>query len=212
MYRPSLFREDRPDVLAGLIADHPLGLLIRGGASGPIADAVPFLLRGDAIAGARLVAHVARANPLVAEVGEAEPVLVVFQGPQAYVSPAWYATKAETGKVVPTWNYAVVQVHGRLHLRDDPAFVAAQIAELTDAHEGRRAEPWAVADAPADFVAAQMRGIVGVEIEITAIDGKWKTSGNRTAADRAGVVDGLRREGGDVARAMADLVAATDRG
>jgi transcriptional regulator len=133
--------------------------------------------------------------------------LVVFQGPEAYITPSWYAVKAETGKVVPTWNYAVVQVHGRLRVIEDQDWLRVQIEALTRSQEDQRERGWQVSDAPASYVEAQIKGIVGIEIAITRIEGKWKVSQNRPERDRTGVVAGLR-EGGDEARqAMADLVA-----
>lgn len=204
MYQPPAFREDRPEVLHALIRAHPLGTLVTGGPDGLTANLVPFLL-SETEAGPVLRAHLARANPQVAALREAGEALVIFQGPEAYVTPSWYASKAEHGKVVPTWNYAVVQVAGVPEVIDAPEWLAAQIAALTEAQEAGRAEPWAVADAPAPFVAAQIRGIVGVEIPATRIEGKWKMSQNRTEADRLGVARGLR-ESGD-ASGVADLVA-----
>jgi transcriptional regulator len=193
MYRVPAFMEDRQDVLHGLIRSHPLGLLITAGSAGLIANPIPFQLVEDGGHGT-LRAHLSRANPQLADIDGAD-CLVVFQGPQAYVSPAWYVTKQETGKVVPTWNYMVVQAHGRGRRIEDPAWLRAQIEALTGAHEAGAAEPWAVDDAPADFIAAQIRGIVGVEIPVTQLDGKWKLSQNRSAADRAGVVEGLKAAG-----------------
>ncbi len=131
----------------------------------------------------------------------------MFQGADAYVTPAWYATKRETGKVVPTWNYAMVQAYGRLAVRDDPAWLRAQVDALTGLHEAGRAEPWETGDAPEPFIAAQLKGIVGVEIAITRIEGKWKASQNRNAADIEGVIAGLEGEGTAEARTMASLVA-----
>lgn len=204
MYQPPAFREDRPEVLHALIRAHPLGTLVTGGPGGLTANLVPFLL-SETEAGPVLRAHLARANPQVAALREAGEALVIFQGPEAYVTPSWYASKAEHGKVVPTWNYAVVQVAGVPEVIDAPEWLAAQIAALTEAQEAGRAEPWAVADAPAPFVAAQVRGIVGLEIPATRIEGKWKMSQNRTEADRRGVARALR-ESGD-ASGVADLVA-----
>jgi transcriptional regulator len=211
MYEPPHFVETRAEILHGLIRAHPLGLLISAGPDGPVADPVPFLLDADVAPAGRLRAHVARANPhwrLLAETPDA-PVLVVFQGPDAYVSPSWYETKRETGKVVPTWNYAMVQVRGIATIRDESGWIGTQIGDLTQAHEGTRDHPWAVTDAPPAYIEAQKRGIVGIEIRITGISGKWKVSQNRPAADQAGVVDGLGASGDDLnAAAMAGLVAA----
>lgn len=209
MYNPPLFREDRLEAQHGLIRDHPLGLLITHGPTGLLASPLPFLLDAGASRLGTLRGHLARANPHWRDFGDGD-ALVVFQGAESYVTPSWYETKRETGKVVPTWNYAMVQVHGRPRAVEDGEWLARQVAELTDRHEAERARPWAVADAPAPFVAGQLRGIVGVELEIAAIEGKCKASQNRPEADRAGVVEGLLSLGDDASLAMADLVA--DRG
>ena len=195
MYQPPAFVEDRPEVLHGLIRSHPLGLLITAGAGGLIANPIPFQLVVEP-AGVLLRAHLSRANPQLADIDGAD-CLVVFQGPQAYVSPAWYAAKQETGKVVPTWNYMIVQAHGRARRVEDATWLRAQIDALTQAQEAGTTEPWTVDDAPADFIASQIKGIVGVEIPVERIDGKWKLSQNRNLADRSGVVAGLKAAGED---------------
>lgn len=205
MYQPQHFREDDPAVQQALIRAHPLGLLVTMGAAGLEANLIPFVL--DAAAGL-LQGHLARPNSQWQGLDPAIEALVVFQGPEAYITPSWYATKAETGKVVPTWNYAVVQVHGRIRAIEDRDWLRAQIEALTRGQEDKREHGWQVGDAPAAYVEAQIRGIVGVEIAITRIEGKWKVSQNRPENDRAGVVDGLHALGGDAERAMADLVAA----
>lgn len=205
MYQPPHFQETRRDILDGLIRAHPLGLLISNGAEGPIANAIPFLLDADVPPNGRLRAHLARANPqwrLLAD-NPASPVLIVFQGTDAYVTPSWYETKRETGKVVPTWNYAIVQVRGTVTVIEDRDWLARQIADLTASQEGGREAPWAVTDAPPAFIQSQIKGIVGLEIDITDISGKWKVSQNRPSADRVGVAEGLEGEGphaGDMAR------------
>ncbi len=195
----------------GLIRERPLGLLVSNGPDGPVADLLPFLLDEIPAPFGRLRAHLSKANAhwRLLEEQPDSPVLVVFQGAASYVTPSWYETKRLTGKVVPTWNYAIVQARGRARTIHDPEWLAGQIAELTNTHEAARAEPWQVSDAPADFVAAQIRGIVGLEIEITDLQGKWKVSQNRPAADRAGVAGGLDELGGvsDVTE-MAALVRA----
>lgn len=206
MYQPPHFVETRPDVLHALIRAHPLGLLVSNGTDGPIANPLPFLLDADAGPHGRLRAHLAKANPQWRSISKNTemPVLVVFQGADSYVTPSWYETKRETGKVVPTWNYAVVQVRGRARIVDDKEWLAGQIAELTATHEAPRAEPWQVTDAPAPFIEAQIKGIIGLEIDITEISGKWKVSQNRPIADRVGVANGL--EAGGSADEMAHLV------
>ena len=212
MYLPSHFEESRPEVLHTFIRKYPLGLLITHGASGLQADPIPFMLEPERGPHGTLIAHVARANPLWRESRTDIESMVVFQGPQAYISPAWYATKQETGKVVPTWNYCVVQARGRLRAIDDPAWVHRLVSRLTDRHEAERAglpsAPWKVTDAPDDYIASMQRAIVGIEIELTALQGKWKLSQNRSEADRAGVVAGLAQQGADEAGAgVATLVA-----
>lgn len=204
MYQPPHFREDDLDTQHALIRAHPLGLLVTAGAGGLMANAVPFLVDRDGPPLGTLRAHVARANPQWQAIRDGAEVLVVFQGAETYVTPSWYRTKAETGKVVPTWNYAIVQVRGAATIVEDPAWLRAQIEALTDHQEGRRTQPWRVGDAPEPFLAAQIRGVVGIEIAISAIEGKWKVSQNRPEADRDGVVRGLDAEG--VAPEMAELV------
>ncbi|MER9296163.1 FMN-binding negative transcriptional regulator [Mesorhizobium sp. M0621] len=196
MYEPPHFRETRPEILHGLIRAHPLGLLISNGPEGPVANAIPFLFDADVEPNGRLRAHLARANPqwrLLAD-NPASPVLIVFQGSDAYVTPSWYETKRETGKVVPTWNYAIVQVRGIVKVIDDQDWLAQQIADLTASQEGARQAPWAVTDAPEPFIQSQIKGIIGLEIEISEIHGKWKVSQNRPVADRVGVAQGLESE------------------
>jgi transcriptional regulator len=206
MYLPAHFREDRRDVQFALIRSHPLGLLISNGPGGLMANSVPFVAYPEEGAGV-LRAHVARANPQWKELSAATECLVVFQGPQAYISPNLYPTKAETHKVVPTWNYATVHIWGRPQAIEDAGWLRRQIDDLTQAREGHRPNPWKVADAPADFIATQLKAIVGIEIAITRIEAKWKMSQNRNEADRQGVAEGLRAEGGAEQTAVARLVA-----
>lgn len=203
MYQPPHFRDDTRTAQHGLIRTYPLGLLITGGADGLIANPIPFLLDETGTHGT-LRAHLARANPQWQALAEAQDCLVVFQGPQGYVTPAWYASKREHGRVVPTWNYATVHVWGRARVIEDADWLRRQIADLTALRETPRAAPWAVDDAPAPFVAAQMRAIVGIEIPISRIEGKWKMSQNRSEADRAGVIAGMRADG---EAALAEIVA-----
>ena len=208
MYQPAHHREDRLDVQHALIRAFPLGTLVTTGPSGLVANHVPFLIDPEASRLGTLRAHVARANPLWKEADPEAEVLVVFQGAERYVTPSWYATKRETGKVVPTWNYAVVHAYGRMTVIEDAAWLKTQIEDLTRFNEAARAEPWAVTDAPAPFVDAMVRGIVGLEIEIARIEGKWKVSQNRPEADRRGVVEGLRENADARSGEMAELVEA----
>lgn len=206
MYQPPLFREDRVEVQHDLIRTHPLGLLISVGPAGLLANPIPFLVDAERGEFGTLRCHVARANEQWRELEIAPDCLVVFQGPQDYVTPSWYATKRETGKVVPTWNYATVHAWGRARVIEDAGWLRAQLDELTLLREGPRRAPWAVEDAPAPFVAAQLKGIVGLEVQIARMEGKWKVSQNRPEADRAGVLQGFR-ESGEAAAPMAALVA-----
>ena len=203
MYLPKHFEESRPEVLHELIRAHPLGLLVTLSDSLQ-ANPVPFILDADPAGGPGILrAHVARANPLWRDARADVEALVVFQGTQAYVSPGWYPSKAEHGKVVPTWNYVMVQARGTLRAVDDPAWVRAFVTRLTTRHEAVQAKPWAVADAPPDYIEATARAIVGLEITLSALNGKWKVSQNRSAADRAGVASGLRADGQmDAARSV----------
>ena len=206
MYEPPLHREDDLGRQHALIEARTIGLLISHGPQGLIANAVPFLLDPAASKLGTLKAHVARANPQWRELAESPGALVVFQGPDHYVSPSWYPTKKETHKVVPTWNYVMVQARGPARVVEDGEWLQRQISALTLKQEASRDTPWAVNDAPPDFIALQRRAIVGIEIEIADIRGKWKTSQNRSTADRAGVVEGLEAIGNKAARAMAELV------
>jgi len=206
MYQPPNFREDRLDVQHGLMRTHPLGLIITAGAGGLMANSIPCLVDSDETGPGTIRCHLARANSQWRELAAVDECMVVFQGPHDYVTPSWYATKRETGKVVPTWNYATVHVWGRPRVVDDDAWLRRQLDDLTNLCESGFATPWKVDDAPADFIVAQMRGIVGVEIPITRIEGKWKMSQNRAMADRVGVLDGYR-EKGPTSEAIAELVA-----
>lgn len=197
MYLPAHFEQHDRAALHALVRDHPLATLIVGTSDGPTADLIPLTLGDDA---RTLQGHVARANPLWRHADGAR-VLAVFSGPEAYVSPGWYASKREHGKVVPTWNYTMVQARGTLRAVQDAAWLRALVERLTAHHEAKQAAPWSVADAPDDFVQQMLRAIVGIEITLDALVGKWKVSQNRSAADRAGVAAGL----GDAA--MAALVA-----
>jgi len=211
MYLPSHFAETRAPVLQALLREHPLATLVTMGAGGLVADLVPLLFcPGAAPAPDLLQGHVARANPLWRDTDRCVEVLAVFQGPQTYISPAWYPTKREHGKVVPTWNYVVVQARGRLHIRDDAAWVHDLVSRLTRIHEAGRPQPWAVDDAPPDYVHSMLAAVVGIEIEITSLVGKWKTSANQPAANRAGVAQALAGQPGDDAASMSRLVAAHD--
>jgi transcriptional regulator len=204
MYVPAFNRvSDEADVRAMVAALGSAELITVGADGYPLATLLPIIWRGDTV-----IAHMARANPHWREMNDWTPALLVCEGAQAYVSPSWYAAKAEHGKVVPTWNYSAVHLTGRARVHDDVGWVRAAVTELTGRHEGPRAEPWQVTDAPADYVQGQLRGIVGVEILIERVEGKAKLSQNRSAADRRGVIAGLRAEGGASAVAVADAMSA----
>jgi transcriptional regulator len=202
MYIPQAFNEERLEVQHGLIRRYPLGLLISAGASGPLASPMPFHLPADATPYGTLQGHLARANPHWQSF-DGQDVLVVFQGPDAYVTPNWYASKDEHGKVVPTWNYTMVQVRGTVRLMDDKDWIRRQITALTNDHESPRECPWHVTDAPSDYIEAQMNAIIGLEIPIRSIEGKWKLSQNRAQPDREGVEQGFAQDGNEV---MSQLV------
>ena len=215
MYLPAHFEESRPAVLQLLLQAHPLGQLVSVDAEGlPVANPIPFLYDAERGALGALVGHVARANPVwrdaVSGGAAGQPVLVLFQGPDGYVSPNGYAAKREHGKVVPTWNYATVQARGRLRVLDDVAATRALVTRLTAVHESTQSRPWAVSDAPDDYIASMLRAIVCIEIELSALVGKYKLSQNRSAADQAGVVAGLRAGGVPSQQALADWMPAAD--
>jgi transcriptional regulator len=204
MYQPHAFREERIETLHSFIRAHPLATLITAGAGGLLANLVPFILVGGGEKGT-LHAHVAKANDQVDALRSGCETLVVFQGPDAYITPSWYVSKSEHGRVVPTWNYAIVQARGTPRVIDDPDWLRTQIESLTATQEQKRPIPWNINDAPEPFISGQIKAIIGVEIPISTIEGKWKVSQNRSAADRQGVEEGLRNEG--ISDEMADLVA-----
>jgi transcriptional regulator len=194
MYIPASFKENQPDRLHDLIRKHPLGLLVTRGDTGLEASPIPFLLYADEGERGVLRAHLAKANPHWKSLTGQVECLVVFQGPDGYVTPSWYPSKAATHKVVPTWNYATVQVRGIPKVTEDVAWLRRQLDDLTAFHEKPRPEPWSVSDAPADYIISQMKAIVGIEIPIGHIEGKWKVSQNKDDADRQGVINGMRSD------------------
>lgn len=199
--------------MQAFIQQHPLGLVIEAGLDSDQTDAnlIPLLLYPDESAFGVLRGHVARGNGLSGSPLRDplfRPALVVFQGPHHYITPSWYEQKAIDGKVVPTWNYAMVQARGLIEIIDDPAWLHAHVSALTDHHERGRLSPWAVTDAPDAFIASQLKGIVGLQIEIDSLEGKFKASQNRPTADRTGVAEGLAHEDGPHAPAMRELVKA----
>lgn len=208
MYIPKTNAENRPEVMLDFIEAHPLGALVTASAEGLFATHLPLVLHRARGERGVLEGHVARANPHHRLDGAAGEALVIFTGPDAYVTPSWYPAKAEHGRVVPTWNYVAVHAHGTLRFIDDAAFLRRHLDELTHRHEAGREAPWATGDAPADYIAGLERAIVGVEITITRLEGKWKMSQNRPDADIDGVVAGLSGAADPGARAVAEIVQA----
>lgn len=202
MYNPPHFVETRPEVLHRIMREHPLGTLVRSEDGLLDADHIPFEFNPDVGALGLLSAHVARANPLWQRCPTGTPVLVIFRGAAHYVSPNWYPSKAENHKAVPTWNYAVVQVRGRPQVHEDPTWLRQLLTDLTAEHEQHQPQPWRLDDAPPDYLQAMIGAVVGVEIALTQVDGKFKLSQNRSAADQAGVRDGLQRAGALATRAL----------
>ncbi len=200
MYLPRHFEQHDREQLIALMRERPLATLIVATDEGLSADLIPLEFVPDEGEHGMLRGHVARANPLWQRAGTT--ALAVFTGPEAYISPGWYASKKEHGKVVPTWNYTMVQARGVLRAVDNAPWLRALVGRLTDHHEATQATPWQVSDAPDDFVQQMLRAIVGIEMPLTSLVGKWKISQNRSAADRAGTAQGLAAGYAD----MADLV------
>jgi transcriptional regulator len=210
MYQPSHFEERRPEALQQLLNAYPLGALVTITAGELNANHVPFEFdprpQGDAAPHGVLRAHVARANPVWRDFSGEMDALVIFQGPQAYISPNWYPTKQHNGQVVPTYNYMVVHAYGRIRAIEDRHWLRALVGRLTDRHEAILAAPWKVDDAPDEYIDKMLGAIVGIEIPVRKLIGKWKASQNRVPDDRAGVVTGLQRQGGENPLAMAEAV------
>ncbi len=197
MYIPSHFNEDRVEVLHDLIRSSGLVTLVSMTADGMMASHAPLMLDPHAGPFGTLYGHLAKANPHARAALDSVQSLAIFQGPDGYITPSYYAAKKEHGKVVPTWNYAAIHAYGTLEVFDDPDRLLDVVTRLTGRHETPRAKPWAVSDAPADFVQGMLRGIVGIALPIERLEGKIKMSQNRPAFDIAGVVDGLREDGQD---------------
>lgn len=207
MYRVDAFREERIEVMHALMRARPLATLVVVVNGAPEAHHLPFILDDQTGPRGTLRGHVARANPLWRQAqGVALQALAVFHGPQTYVTPSWYASKRETGSVVPTWNYAVVHARGELKVHDDRAWVRGLVTRLTQSQEAAFPQPWSIDDAPHDYIERMLGAIVGIELPISELLGKWKVSQNRPAADRDGVVQGLTARGDAENLAMAGLV------
>ncbi len=206
MYEPEAFRETRVDVMHALVTAYPLATLVTVGAQGLEANHLPLLIDPHPAPFGTLRGHVARANPLWRSASADAEVLAVFQGAQGYVSPSWYPSKAHTGKVVPTWNYAVVHAHGPLRVHEDAEWLRELVTRLTASQEAPLEKPWQVSDAPPDYVDAMLQAIVGIEIPITRLQGKWKMSQNRQPQDRDGVIAALQARGDAAARGILDAM------
>jgi transcriptional regulator len=205
MYLPPHFQESRVETLHDLMRAHPLATVVTLSTDGLNANHIPLLLHLEPGPFGTLRGHVARSNPLVRDPVDNIETLAVFQGPQSYITPSWYPTKQEHGKVVPTWNYAVVHAHGALRVVDDAVWVRDLVETLTRQQEAHFSQPWSVSDAPQDFVDGRIGAIVGIEMVISKLVGKWKVSQNQPVQNQAGVVQGLKGLG-EHGAAMADLV------
>ncbi len=206
MYLPSQFEETRLDVLHQLMRSHPLGTFVVLGNGELIANHMPFLIDSRQGPCGTLRAHVARSNPVWKQLGTPVEAIVVFQGPDSYITPSWYPSKHADGRAVPTWNYAVVHAYGQPRAIDDAAWLLEHVTQLTAEHEAGQALPWKVSDAPQDYRDQMISRIVGIEIPLSKIQGKWKVSQNRPLADRLGVAAGLQSRATEESRAMAELV------
>ena len=211
MYLPKDFKEERVPVMHEAIRQARLGTLITLGPDGMEASHIPMLVDPEPAPFGTLRGHIARANPQWRRATSGAQALAIFLGPDAYITPAWYETKRQSGKVVPTWNYVAVHAYGPLEFYEDADRLLALVTRLTETHEAGRDRPWAVSDAPGDYVAGMLRAIVGVELPIARLEGKWKMSQNRPAADRVGTIAGLTAEGGEKEVAVAEIVAQRSR-
>jgi transcriptional regulator len=208
MYVPPLFKEDEVPILHEAIRRTGLATLVTYGADGMEASHVPLLLDPDPAPYGTLLGHIARSNPQWQRVDASIPALAMFLGPEAYISPGWYATKKTTGKVVPTWNYVAIHAYGTIEYHHDKVRLLDIVRRLTERHEAERPAPWAVTDAPTDYLDGMLGAIVGFALPIDRLEGKWKMSQNQPAENRTGVIAGLKDKGED---AVADLVAERNR-
>jgi transcriptional regulator len=198
MYNPPAFKEDRPEELRAIMQAASLPVLISQTANGLVATHLPLTF----VAPDRLIGHVAKANNQWRDILPGTNSLAIFTAAEGYISPSWYATKQETGKVVPTWNYQAVHATGHLEIIEAPEAILPIVTQLTERFESPRAKPWAVSDAPDDYIAAQLKGIVGIVLHITRLEGKVKLSQNKSTADQSGVITGLEPENPTLAAAM----------
>jgi transcriptional regulator len=205
MHLPSQFEETRLNVLHDLVRSHPLGAFVTLTETGLAANHIPFVIHPGRGEKGTLCGHLARANPAWQHFGTIE-ALVIFQGPESYITPSWYPSKHADGKAVPTWNYAVVHAYGTPRAIEDGTWLLEHVTQLTATHEAGQALPWEVSDAPRDFTEQLISRIVGIEIPIARLQGKWKVSQNRKQPDRLGVAAGLESLATDRSQAMAELV------
>ena len=206
MYIPKANEEKRIPVMHELISSQPFGSLVTMGASGLFASHIPMVLEQDGSEFGVLKAHISRANAQWRDLTSSIDALAIFAGPHHYISASWYPGTKEDGKEVPTWNYVVVHAYGPLKVIEDPVWLRAHLEKLTDAHEAGSANPWKVSDAPEDFINQQMRGIVGLEMSIRRLEGKWKVSQNKDERDRGAVIEELGKLNTPDSLAMRKLV------
>jgi len=211
LYLPAQFNETRTEVLHALVRARPLATLVTSSATGLVANHVPVQMLSEPAPFGSIRGHIARANPLWREYAQGSEALAIFQGPQVYISPSLYPSKQQTGEVVPTWDYAVVHAHGTLQFINDAEWLHAFVAGLTATHEASRAQPWKIGDAPREYIEKMLGMIVGFELSILRLTGKWKVSQNRPAADQLGVVKGLQDAGDADSREIAAMLAARNR-
>jgi transcriptional regulator len=206
MYVPAINAQYDPEVLYAFMTAHPFAILVTASAEGVVATHLPLVLDRTTGAHGTLEGHLARANPQSRQMSTGMEALVIFPGPNAYISPTWYPSKAEHGKVVPTWNYIAIHAYGELRIRDDPGFLRAHLDRLSAQHESSRRQPWAPSDAPPAFIEQQQRAIVAFQLVLSRLEGKWKMSQNRSDRDIDGVVTGLAMSPEPADRAVSEIV------
>lgn len=203
MFQPGVYREDRIDLMQALMKAHPFASLVSLQDGDLVADHIPLMIHPELSEKGVLRGHISRSNPISKHLDESIDALVIFSGPHHYITPAWYPSKAEHEKVVPTWNYIMVHARGKITFKTDPHWMLTHLTALTDHNEAKRKTPWKVSDAPDDYIARQFRGIIGIEIDISQLQGTWKVSQNKNEKDNQGVVDGLTSESTEAANNMA---------
>ena len=206
MHTPKPFEVTDPEAIKSLIANYPLATWVNSGKRGLVINHVPFIYHSDALGQAVLRGHIAKANPVWKSINDGCLTAAVFQGPQSYISPSWYVSKLDHGKVVPTWNYMVVHVHGTQRVITDKEWLIEQVGSLTDKQEEQQAQPWKVTDAPERYTQKLLNAIVGIEIVITRTEATWKMSQNRSIQDQQGVISALEQTGTDQAKEMAKAI------